>query len=116
MTVVVLSLVPERLRGDLTRWLLEISPGVYVGFVTARVREQLWMRIVELSHTGRAIMVYAARNEQRLAFKVARHQWDAVDIDGVTLVRRPTNGSETHERTENKTGWSSASKRRRFAR
>ncbi len=113
MTVVVLSLVPERLRGDLTRWLLEISPGVYVGFVTARVRERLWNRIVELSQTGRAIMVYSARNEQRLAFKVARHQWETVDVDGVTLVRRPAPSPETGD-TARRVGWSAASKRRRF--
>ena len=33
MVVVVLAVVPERLRGHLTRWLMEISPGVYVGKV-----------------------------------------------------------------------------------
>lgn len=116
MTVVVLSLVPDRLRGDLTRWLLEISPGVYVGFVTARVRERLWIRIVELTQSGRAIMVYAARNEQRLAFKVVRHQWDTVDVDGITLVRRPSSSPIDPSAQEARIGWSAASKRRRFAR
>ena len=31
MIVVILSNCPPALRGDLTRWLLEISSGVYVG-------------------------------------------------------------------------------------
>lgn len=109
MTVVVLTVVPEKLRGDLTRWLLEISPGVYVGFVSARVRERLWLRIVELVSTGRAIMIYAARNEQRLAFKTHRHHWEPADYDGVTLMRRPSNASPTVAK-----GWSAASRRRRF--
>lgn len=39
MTVIVLTAVPPGLRGHLTRWLLEISSGVYVGYVSARVRE-----------------------------------------------------------------------------
>lgn len=43
MIVLVLSAVPEGLRGHVTRWLMEISPG-------------------------RAVMVYRARNEQGLAF------------------------------------------------
>ena len=70
MVVIVLTACPVGLRGDLTRWLLEISPGVFVGHLDARVREKLWERIVELSKNGRAIMVYSARNEQHLAFKV----------------------------------------------
>lgn len=41
MIVVVLSACPVGLRGDLTRWLLEISAGVFVGKVSARVREHL---------------------------------------------------------------------------
>ena len=114
MIVVVLTVVPERLRGDLTRWLLEISPGVYVGVASARVRERLWGRITELSATGRAIMVYSARNEQRLKFKVLRHHWEPVDLDGITLMRRPAAHGERS--TEAPRGWSSASKRRRFAR
>lgn len=67
MIVVVLTACPVGLRGDLTRWLLEIAPGVFVGHVTARVRERLWERIVELVKGGRAIMVYSARNEQHLS-------------------------------------------------
>ena len=38
MVVVVLTACPVGLRGDLTRWLLEIASGVFVGHVTARVR------------------------------------------------------------------------------
>ena len=112
MTVVVLSLVPERLRGDLTRWLLEISSGVYVGFVTARVRERLWQRIVEHSGSGRAIMVYSARTEQRFAFKVCRHQWETVDLDGLELVRRPNGDGDRAPGSAS--GWSAAAKRRRY--
>ena len=31
MVVIVLTACPAGLRGHLTRWLLEISPGVFVG-------------------------------------------------------------------------------------
>ncbi|GAB3552976.1 CRISPR-associated protein Cas2 [Actinopolyspora lacussalsi] len=90
MTVVVLTAVPPGLRGHLTRWLLEISPGVFVGNVSARVREELWERIREFAADGRAIMVHSTQGEQRLSFEVHGHDWTPVDYDGVKLMRRQT--------------------------
>lgn len=46
MIVIVLTVSPPKLRGHLTRWLFEISPGVYVGKASARVRELLWQQIL----------------------------------------------------------------------
>ncbi|WP_280502408.1 type I-E CRISPR-associated endoribonuclease Cas2e, partial [Nocardia farcinica] len=89
MVVLVLSACPAGLRGHLTRWFLEISPGVFVGIASARVRELAWDRVVELCKDGRAIMIHSTRGEQRLAFKVHRHDWQPVDFDGIHLMRRP---------------------------
>jgi CRISPR-associated protein Cas2 len=88
--VVVLSVTPEKLRGELTCWLLEIAAGVYVGHVPARVRELLWARIVDDVGRGRALMVWSRRGEQRLDFRVHNHGWTPEDYDGVTLMRRVT--------------------------
>ena len=90
MIVVVLSVTPEKLRGELTRWLLEVSAGVYIGHLSARVRERLWLRIVEDVGRGRALMVWSARNEQRLRFQVHNHGWTVEDFDGIALMRRRT--------------------------
>lgn len=90
MTVVVLTAVPPGLRGHLTRWLMEISPGVFVGYVSARVRAHMWERVVEFVAEGRALMVYSVPGEQRLAFEVHGHDWAPVDYDGITLMRRST--------------------------
>lgn len=90
MIVVVLSVTPEKLRGELTRWLLEIAAGVYVGHVPARVRDRLWARIVEDVGRGRALMVFSRRGEQRLDFRVHHHAWTPEDHDGITLMRRTT--------------------------
>lgn len=115
MVVLVLTACPSGLRGRLTRWLLEISPGVFVGFVSARVRELLWSRVVELAKDGRAIMVHSAKGEQRLAFKVHRHDWEPVDVDGVHLMLRPADPSTTSD-PQLRSGWSKASKYRMAAR
>lgn len=116
MTVIVVAACPVGLRGHLTRWLLEISAGVFVGRVSARVRDLLWQRTVEMVRTGRAIMVFSANNEQGLDFRVHKHEWVPIDVEGVTLMLRPNEGGAapaeaSPERTH---GWSSASRRRRF--
>lgn len=112
MIVIVLTACPEGLRGHLTRWLLEISAGVFVGHVTARVRTLLWARVVELSKDGRALMVYSQRNEQHLAFKIHGHHWEPTDYDGVLLVRRPAAARQSQP--EGRVGWSKAGRRKRF--
>ncbi|PSS43025.1 type I-E CRISPR-associated endoribonuclease Cas2 [Arthrobacter woluwensis] len=113
MIVIVLSACPEGLRGDLTKWLLEISAGVFVGRVNARVRELLWVRVVELARDGRAIMVYSARNEQRLSFRVHRNQWLPVDMDGLTLMLRPAARPDRRPDPDVRPGWSNVSRYRR---
>ncbi len=104
MIVVVLSACPAGLRGDLTRWLLEISPGTFVGNVSAKVRDALWDRIKANSGTGRALMVYNSDTEQRMKFRVNRHEWEPTDFEGLTLMMRP-NASKGGQR---RTGWSQA--------
>lgn len=105
------------MRGYLTRWLLEISAGVFVGNVSTRVRELMWVRTKEMTRTGRAIMVFSARNEQRLSFLVHGHHWEPVDLDGITLMLRPsrerTDISIASTDTRLATGWSKAARRRR---
>jgi CRISPR-associated protein Cas2 len=108
VVVLVLTACPEGLRGLLTRWLLEISPGVFVGKVTRRVREMLWQYVRGMAKNGRAIMVHQARNEQGLAFLVHRHDWVPTDFDGVTLMLRP--GEADQEQGNAKRGWSRASR------
>lgn len=88
MTVLILTAVPPGLRGHLTRWLLEISPGVFVGHISTRVRDLLWQRTLDHAGQGKAIMAYTTRNEQRFTFKVSGNDWRPVDFDGVTLIRR----------------------------
>ena len=90
MVVVTLEKCPLALRGDLTKWLQEISPGVYVGNVSARVREKLWERVCEEARGGRVTMVFSAQNEQRYDFRVHNALWEPIDYDGIKLMLRPS--------------------------
>lgn len=111
MVVLVLTACPAGLRGYLTRWLLEISPGVFTGVVSTRVRDLMWSHVVELAKDGRVIMVHSAANEQRQRFKVLRHDWIPVDIDGVQLMMRPGPDAPV-PKSDLRPGWSSASRYR----
>jgi len=90
MIVISLTECPISLRGDITKWLLEINPGVFVGRVSARVRDNLWDRICDATKAGKATMVYSARNEQHLDFKVYNAEWEPIDFDGLKLILRPS--------------------------
>lgn len=90
MVVITLEKCPLALRGDLTKWLQEISLGVYVGQVSARVRDHLWQRVCSESKNGRATMVFSARNEQHLSFCVHNTSWEAIDYDGLKLMMHPS--------------------------
>lgn len=115
MIVLVLTACPDGLRGHLTRWLMEVSAGVYVGHTTRRVREELWVRVVELIGSGRALMVYSSPGEQRFAVLTHGHHWQPEDFDGLTLMRRP-HGAESADSPPPRAGWSAASRRRRGTR
>ena len=112
MIVLVLSACPPGLRGYLTRWMLAISAGVFVGRVSKRVRELMWERTVGMVRTGRAIMVFSARNEQGLDFLVHGHHWTPVDFDGIALMLRPSD-TRPVAAIPSAAGWSKAARLRR---
>jgi CRISPR-associated protein Cas2 len=107
MIILTLTDCPPSLRGDLSKWLVEISTGVYVGRVSARVRESLWERVKEYAKTGRATLVYPAKNEQRMVFRVHNSVWEPINFDGLTLMLHPSN-RRLSERTHQKAGFSKA--------
>ncbi|KJY26256.1 type I-E CRISPR-associated endoribonuclease Cas2e [Streptomyces katrae] len=114
MTVIVLTQCPVGLRGFLTRWLLEISPGVFIGGPSARIRAALWEEVKQYAGQGRALLAYNTDNEQGFTFETHDHKWHPIDREGVTLIHRPNERvSQVPPVTQ---GWSKAAKRRRFGR
>ncbi len=89
MIILTLSKCPSRLRGDVTKWLMEINTGVYVGKLSARVRDLLWKRVCEYCESGEATMVFSARNEQGFSFYIHNTTWKPTDYEGLVLIKRP---------------------------
>ncbi len=98
MVVITISCCPPKLRGDLTKWLIEIDTGVYVGNLNARIRDAVWDRICENIKNGRASMAYSTNNEQKLDFRIHNTDWEPVDYDGIRLVRHNINNNSDNEK------------------
>ena len=90
MVIIVVTNCPPKLRGDLTKWLIEINTGVYVGNVSSRVRDELWSRVCENIKQGQATMVFPAEGEQHIDFRVHNTTWEPVDYDGIKLMLHPS--------------------------
>lgn len=110
MIVVVTIGVPAGLRGDVTRWLVELAPGVYVGKVSRRVREELWERVCAQVERGGALLVAPAKTEQGYEVLTHNYSWNLKDFDGLTLLQRPVGEDRSAPRRRR---WSKA--RRRLA-
>ena len=104
MVVLVVENAKPSLRGLLSRWLIQPRAGLFVGRLSARVRDRLWEMVVESGKTDGALMLHGAQTEQ--GFRV--RSWGEtsrkpIDLDGLTLIRRPTQ-SKTHQRHYAKRG------------
>ncbi len=63
MLVIVTENVPQRLRGLLAVWLLEIRAGVYIGNPSKRLREFIWTQVKEgVEQEGNAVMAWVVLN------------------------------------------------------
>ncbi len=112
MIVVSVTNCPPKLRGDLSKWLLEINTGVYVGNINAKVREALWKRICENISNGQATMVFNAQNEQHMDFYVHNTHLKPIDFDGIKLMLHPDQTNSLSNTPELKQGFSNNAKRR----
>ena len=88
MVIMILEKVSPSLRGELTRWLIEPHTGVFIGHVSAMVRDRLWEKVCQKVKEGAAMQAWSTNNEQRFTIRTfggtAR---TIVDVDGLQLVQ-----------------------------
>jgi CRISPR-associated protein Cas2 len=90
MVVFIAERVPAGLRGELTRWMLEPQAGVFVGSISAMVRDRLWERVCRRARGGAAVLIHNADTEQGFSVRI----WGGPgripeDFEGLTLIRVP---------------------------
>ena len=87
MLVIVVENAPPRLRGRLAVWLIEIRAGVYVGDLSAKVRDMLWAACEEGIEEGNAIMAWSTNTESGFDFvTLGKNRRLPVEFDGLKLV------------------------------
>lgn len=90
MLVMMLEKVTESLRGELSRWLIEPRVGVFVGDVSAMVRDRLWDKCCEKLRGGGVIQMWNTNTEQGFAVRTeGLTKRKIVEYDGLYLVRIP---------------------------
>ena len=90
MVVLILERVPPGLRGELTRWFLEPKAGVFVGRVSAMVRDRLWQKACSQAREGGCVMLYTSNTEQGYQIRSwGRTARSIEDFEGLLLVRMP---------------------------
>lgn len=107
-TVITLKKVPQALRGDLSKWMQEITTGVYIGNFNTKVREKLWKRVKENVKDGEATLSFSYRNELGYQFDTHNTSFSNIDMDGIPLVFIPNENID--EKREIKHGFSNAAK------
>ena len=90
MVVILLERVPASLRGELTRWLIEPHPGVFVGHISGLVRDRLWDKCCTHAKEGSVVQLWSMKNEQRFSVQTwGKARREIVDCEGLKLVRLP---------------------------
>lgn len=64
MTIMILERVAPSVRGDLSRWLIEVKAGVFLGRISRLVRDKLWERALKLAEDGTVIQAWTTNTEQ----------------------------------------------------
>lgn len=87
MLVIVTENVPDRLRGYLARYLLEIRAGVYIGKYSVKVREELWKNVIKETSEGNVIIAWSTNNEAGYLFDTCgKNRRIPILIDDLPLV------------------------------
>jgi len=87
LCLIVTEAIPERLRGRLAVFLVEVRAGVYVGSISRRIREKLWEYSLADLGDGNVVMVWSTNTESGFDFQtLGENRRKPVDFDGLRLV------------------------------
>lgn len=89
MVVMILEKVPPSLRGELSRWMIEPHPGVFIGHLSGMVRDRLWDKCCQQVRDGGVFQAWSTNNEQRYMMRLfGETQRRLVDFEGLYLVQK----------------------------
>lgn len=115
LSVLITEKFPASLRGEITRWMIEVKSGVFIGTLSRLVRDLLWEKIektTKVKNQGGAILIEPAANEQKYQIKsCGNFSRIPRNIEGLNLMSIPpdpsvaANSSQNKEKDANKSGF-----------
>ena len=101
MVVIMMERVTPALRGEITRWMIELRAGVFVGNVSALVRDKLWELICKRIKKGAVTLLHSASNEQGYKIRQLGETGRSVShFEGLQLITIPeVNEFNNHMKT-----------------
>jgi CRISPR-associated protein Cas2 len=90
LTIFILDRAPARIHGLLSRWTISPTRNVYIGQLSARVRELLWERLCrELPEGATCLLLSSAPTEQGYTIRMhGQAKLAAKDYDGLQLMTK----------------------------
>src|SRR6516162_8536045 len=83
----ILEKLPRSLRGALSRWLMEVRPGTFLGSPSQRVRDELWKKVTQRPPLGYALQVWSAPTAQGFLYRqFGSSKRELADFEGLALV------------------------------
>lgn len=101
LAILTLEAPPSRVRGYLSKYMVEVRTGMFVGLLNARIRQHLWDVISFHAPASSAIMIVTLKASP-FGFAIQRqgNTWLDHDIEGVSLpLRRFRGRSDPYEHT-----------------
>lgn len=105
--VISATAIPDHLRGYLSRYLSEVVTGLFVGNVSTRVRDNLWIRCTSVVGDGGLVLISSdPTNEQGFSVQTSgRESRRVFDLDGLALISRTLPADERIESNPDYNRW-----------
>jgi len=95
MVILILESVSPSIRGEISRWMIEPKTGVFVGHLSALVRDKIWEKCLKSIGSGGAVQIWSTNNEQRYQMRMTGYtSREIVDFDGIQLIQIPETTSK----------------------
>lgn len=113
LSMIASSSLSPGVRGVLTRWYLEVLPGIFIAEVPSRIRDEVWHEVADwiwktLDKPAYAALIVQAPTEQGFRITTAgEDRYTVTDYDGISLVSRQHQSRPDSEPNleEDEVGW-----------
>lgn len=90
MMIIILEKVRVSLRGELSRWMIEPFPNVFLGHVSAEVRDRLWDKCCKSCKMGGVVQAWSTNSEQHYKIRMfGNTNRKVLDLEGLQLIQVP---------------------------